>query len=334
MSGSTKGSTTETRGESVTASKQFAPDTVKPYRETTHSTSWLLKLSEGPLWAYLLLVPSLILVCAVVLYPVADGIILSFREMRLTRPGLGTPFVGLRQYQKLIHDPVVHTAAVNTLVWVVVGAVSQFVLGLVAALALNRPLPGVKIARVLVLLPWLMPSVVVAYMWNLMLDSRLGVINDLLVRIGILDSYRAWFADPSTALLTVLVAELWRWFPFFALFLLAGLQAIPQELYDAAALDGAGHWDQFRAITWPLLMPLIVAATVLRVIGLVNSPDLLIVLTNGGPGFSTQVLSLYAFQTAYQSFNFGYAAALSVVLLLVLIVFTVVYVKASGVAKE
>jgi multiple sugar transport system permease protein len=132
----------------------------------------------------------------------------------------------------------------------------------------------------------------------------------------------------------VLLAELWRWFPFFTLFLLAGLSAIPQELYDAAAMDGAGHRRQFVDITLPLLQPVIVASVVLRVISLVNSPDLLVVLTNGGPGYKTQILSLYAFQTAYNSFNFGYAAAISVVMLLALAVFTVIYVRVSRVTRE
>lgn len=294
----------------------------------------LLMISEGRWWAYLLILPSLIMVSAVVIYPVGSGILLSFQEMRLTRPDLGTPYIGFRHYINLLQDPVFRTAAVNTLIWVIVGALSQFLVGLGAALALNRPLPGIRIARVLILLPWLMPSVVAGHMWAMMLDSRLGVINDLLVKLNILNSYHAWFADPQTAFPTVMLVELWRWFPFFTLFVLAGLQAIPQELYDAVAMDGGGHWRQFRDITLPLLTPVIVASTVLRVISLVNSPDLMVVLTNGGPGYRTQILSLYAFQTAYQSFNFGYAAALSVVLLLLLIVFTIVYVRISGVTKE
>jgi multiple sugar transport system permease protein len=297
-------------------------------------TGKLAMISEGRFWAYLLLLPSLILVLAVVIYPVGSGILLSFREMRLTRPDLGTPFVGLQHYADILRDPIVRVAARNSVIWIVVGSLSQFLLGLVTALALNQPIPGFRIARILVLLPWFMPSVVAGHMWALLLDSRLGVINDLLVRVGILDSYHAWFADPSTALPAVLVAELWRHFPFFTLLILAGLQAIPQDLYDAAAMDGAGYWHRFRDVTMPLLMPVIVAATILRVIGLVNSPDLLVVLTGGGPGRATETVSLYAFQAAYLKFDFGYAAALSVVLLLVLIVFTAVYVRASGVTKE
>jgi multiple sugar transport system permease protein len=294
--------------------------------------------SEGRLWAYALILPSLLLVLAVLIYPVGSGILLSFREMRLTRPDLGTAFVGLRHYIELIGDPVFRTSVFNTVIWVIAGTTTQFLLGLFTALGLNRALhrtlPGMRLARVLVLLPWVMPSVVAGHMWALMLDSRLGVINDLLVRLGILSEYQAFFADASTALPAVLVVSLWGSFPFFTLFFLAGLQGIPDELYEAAAVDGASLSLQFRHITFPLLLPIIVATIVLRVIGMVNAPDLLIVLTGGGPGHSTQVLSLYAFQKAYAEFDFGYAAAISVVMLLLLMAFTVVYVRISGVMKE
>ena len=298
----------------------------------------LALFSEGRSWAYVLLLPSLVLVLAVLIYPVGSGILLSFKEMRLTRPDLGTPFVGLRHYVELVSDPVFRISLINTVVWVVAGTLSQLALGMVTALALNRALhralPGMRVARVLVVLPWVMPSVVAGHMWALMLDSRLGVINDVLVRLGVLSEYHAFFADPATALPAVLVVSLWGSFPFFTLFILAGLQGIPDDLYEAASVDGAGLWLQFRLVTLPLLMPIIVATVVLRVIGMVNAPDLLIVLTGGGPGHATQVLSLYAFQKAYAEFDFGYAAAVSVFMLLLLMAFTVVYVRVSGVMKE
>ena len=294
----------------------------------------LADLSERKGWAYFLLIPSILMVGAVVVYPVASGILLSFRQMQINRPRLGEPWVGLDQYRRLWEDDVFRTAAGNTVYWVVGGAISQFLIGLISALALNRSLPGFRMARVVILLPWLLPSVVAAHMWALLLDSRLGVVNDLLIKANILGTPRAWFAEPDTAFPAVLVAELWRWFPFFTLFLLAGLSSIPDELYDAAAMDGAGMLRKFIDITLPLLQPVIVASVILRVISLVNSPDLLVVLTNGGPGQKTQILSLYAFQTAYNSFNFGYAAAISVVLLLVLVVFTIVYVRISKVTQE
>ncbi|HEY8601302.1 MAG TPA: sugar ABC transporter permease [Thermomicrobiales bacterium] len=293
----------------------------------------LALISEGRYWAYFLLIPSMILLLAIIVYPIGSGILLSFRTMRLTRPDLGTPFIGLQHYADLMRDPVFRLAARNTVIWVVLGASSQFVVGLITALALNRKVRGIWLIRILVLVPWFLPSVVAGHIWALMLDPRLGVINDLLVKVGILDQYRSWFSNPVTSLPTVLTVDLWRSFPYFSLFLLAGLQAIPEELYEAASVDGAGYWQRFRQITMPLLAPVIVATVVLRVIGLVNSPDLLIVLTNGGPGNSTQVLSLFAFQTAYTAFNFGYAAAISVVILLLLMAFTVVYVRVSGAAK-
>jgi ABC-type sugar transport system permease subunit len=168
----------------------------------------LSAVTEGRYWAYVLIAPSLILVGAVVVYPVIDGVLLSFREYRLNRPALGTPWIGLDHYRTLASDPVIRVALRNTLIWVTVGAISQFVLGLISALALHRSLRGFQLARVLVLIPWLLPSVVSANMWRLMLDSRLGVVNELLARIGVIESSRAWFTNPSTALYEVLAVEL------------------------------------------------------------------------------------------------------------------------------
>lgn len=294
----------------------------------------LVAVTEGRYWAYLLIAPSLVLVGAVVVYPVIDGILLSFREYRLNRPALGTPWIGLEHYRTMASDPIIRTALRNTMVWVTVGSISQFLLGLIAALALHRPLPGMALARILVLIPWLLPSVVSANMWRLMLDSRLGVVNDVLIRINVMDTPRAWFTSPDWALFEVLGVELWKNFAFFTLFIMAGLHAIPQELYDAASVDGSGAWRRFRHITVPLLMPVIVAAVILRVIGLFNSPDVLLILTGGGPGNATQTISLYGFQTAYLKFDFGYAASISVLALACLMAFTVVYVRVSGVTKE
>lgn len=303
-------------------------------RDRRTSSNAIVSLIEGRYWAYLLLIPSLMLVAAVVVYPVISGVLLSFREYRLNRPALGTPWIGLEHYREMWHDEVIRVALRNTVVWVVVGSISQFVLGLITALALHRGLRGFRIAAVLVLIPWLLPSVVSANMWRLMLDSRLGVVNELLGRAGLINPGHAWFTDPRTALYEVLVVELWKNFAFFTLFFLAGLYAIPSEYYEASSVDGSGAWQRFRDITIPMLMPVIVGATILRVIGLFNSPDILLILTGGGPGHATQTISLYGFQTAYLRFDFGYAAAISVLALGCLMAFTIVYVRASGVTKE
>jgi multiple sugar transport system permease protein len=291
-------------------------------------------ISETRRWAYFLLLPSLVLVAAVALYPVASGVWLGFQRYNLLR----TPspsFIGLGQYVDLWGDTVFWTSVRNTAVWVTVGSVSQFLLGLVTALALNRPgIRGLGVFRVGLLLPWLMPTVVAGHMWSLLLDSRLGVVNDVLVRAGLLSNYVAWFAQAQTAMGAVLVVDLWKNFPFFTLLLLAGLQGVPDELYEAAEVDGANAWYRFVRITLPLLTPVIVAAVILRVIGLVNAPDLMIVLTHGGPGLATHVLSLLAFNDAYTGFDFGAAAAVATVMLVLLMVFTSVYVRVSGATRE
>jgi multiple sugar transport system permease protein len=302
---------------------------------TLRRPSWTLgEISESRRWAYYLLLPSLLLVAAVAIYPVASGVWLSFQRYNLLRTPVPS-FIALSQYADLASDPVFWTAARNTAAFVSVGAATQFLLGLITALALNRP--GVRalgFLRVGLLLPWLMPTVVAGHMWSLLLDSRLGVVNDLLVRIGLLHGYVAWFAQAETAMGAVLLVDLWKNFPFFTLLLLAGLQGVPDELYEAAEVDGAGPWYRFLSITMPLLTPVIVAAVILRVIGLVNSPDLMIILTHGGPGLATHVLSLLAFNNAYTGFDFGAAAAVATVMLAVLMVFTSAYIRVSGVTRD
>jgi multiple sugar transport system permease protein len=302
---------------------------------TVGPSTWnLADLSETRRWAYFLLLPSLLLVAAVALYPVGSGVWLSFQRYNLLRAPVPT-FIGLGQYADLVADPVFWASVRNTVVWVTVGAGSQFLLGLITALALNRPgVRGLGFLRVGLLLPWLMPTVVAGHMWSLLLDSRLGVVNDLLMRLGLVQTYVAWFAQAETAMWAVLIVDLWKNFPFFTLLLLAGLQGVPDELYEAAEVDGAGAWYRFLRITLPLLTPVIVAAVILRVIGLVNAPDLMIILTHGGPGLATHVLSLLAFNNAYTGFNFGAAAAVATVMLVLLMLFTSAYVRVSGVTRE
>jgi multiple sugar transport system permease protein len=294
---------------------------------------WTGRLSERRSWAWLLLLPCLAMILAIVLYPTAHGFWLGLHEMRLTRPDRDG-FVGLRHFTDIADDPLFWLSLQNTVIWVAGAVIGELLLGLAAALVLNRDLPGFKLAAALVLLPWFLPNVVAGNIWAMMLDPRLGVINDVLVRIGVLETYRAWFAEPDYALLAALLVEIWHGFPFFALLILAALKAIPGDLYEAAACDGARAWRQFVHVTLPQLRMIIVASVVLRVISLVNSPEILLILTGGGPGRSTQVLSLYAFLKAYKEFNFGYASALATVMFLLLMLFSWAYVRLSNVMKD
>lgn len=296
--------------------------------------TWLGNLSESRRWPVILLVPSLLIIAFVILYPTLQGIGLSFREMRLTRPDLGTGFIGLRHFVDMWNDPTFWGALWTTFYWVTLAVVMELALGMGSALALNRDSAAMRVLTVCILLPWFLPNVVAANMWALMLDSRLGVVNEILVQVGLLDEYRAWFADPDTAMFAAVLIEAWHGYPFFTLLILAGLKAIPRDLYGAAAVDGANALQAFRNITLPMLNTIIVAAVILRVISLANSPEMLLILTEGGPGNATQVLSLYAFKTAYVQFDFGYAAALSVVTLILLMTFCMIYLRISRVLEQ
>src|SRR4051794_26767848 len=191
------------------------------------------ELSETRYWMYLLLLPSALLITAIVLFPTVYGFQLSFTEMRLNRPAANGAFVGLKHYQRMMADPIFWLSLRNTAVWVTFSILIEFSVGLVAALALNRNLRGSKVLAVLILVPYFLPNVVAGNMWALMLDSRVGVINDLLVRVGLLGSYKAWFADPNTAMAAAIFIEAWHSFPFFTLLIMAGLKGIPSDLYKA-----------------------------------------------------------------------------------------------------
>jgi multiple sugar transport system permease protein len=285
-------------------------------------------------WAWALLIPSLVLVTALVAYPLVTGISLSLHSVVLNRPGLGRPFVGLENYARLLADETVRTALVNTVVYVVAGVLSQLLVGLGAAVLLNRASRLAWVARTAVMLPWFMPPVVAAYMWAFMLDPRFGILTRLAGLLGVDTGGQGVFADPALALWGVLLVELWRSYPFFTLFFLAGLQSIPEELRDATAVDGATRWQHFRYVTMPLLRPVILVSSLLEGIRLANSPTLILLLTNGGPGDATQVMSLYAFQQAYLKFDFGYASSIAVAMLVLIIGFSIVYIRTAGGGRD
>jgi multiple sugar transport system permease protein len=179
-----------------------------------------------------------------------------------------------------------------------------------------------------------MPPVVTAYMWRFMLDAQYGIVTLLVAPLGIDLGGQGIWADPDKALYGVLFVELWRSYPFFTLFILAGIQGIPAELRESTAIDGASSFQHFRYVMLPLLKPVLFVSTILEAIKLINSPTLVLLMTEGGPGDSTMVVPLLAFKQAYQAFDFGYASAISVAVLIGISGFAMVYIRSVGFGKE
>lgn len=257
--------------------------------------------------AWLMLAPALLVLFALSLYP----LIFSVRVSVTTSAGGWT----LRHFTRLFADRFFGIALAQTLVYTLAALVLELSLGLLLALLLNQELRGRNIFRSLFLLPMLLPPVVVAVMWRLLYNPNFGLINGTFKSFGVDTSSWMWIAGQKTALLSVILVDVWQWTPFMFLLLLAGLQSLPVEPYEAAKIDGASTWQMFRDITWPLLKPTVLVAVLFRLLDLVRIFDQIFILTEGGPGFATETASLYIYRTAFRFFNFGYAAALSFVLL-------------------
>ncbi len=280
---------------------------------------------------YALLLPAVALMLLIVLYPISRSVYLSFHEYSLLNPKeMG--YVGLGKFQKALNDRLFWLSLRTTLIWVIGIVPVQLVLGLGVALLLNRPLPWRGLIRALVLIPWVFPGVLNALMWTWMYDGNYGVINDILVRLHVQTQFYPFLAKPGTALPAVMITTIWQGTPFFAIMLLAALQAVPDELYEAAKIDGASPWQEFRYITIPGIRPTIIITTLLRTIWVANYIEVIYVMTGGGPGYATLTLPVHTFLQAYAALDFGYAAALSlflVVLLSAVVAAYIVYLRRS-----
>jgi len=271
---------------------------------------------------YLLVAPALAVLLALSIYPLLYSITVSLQQETAS----GVVWT-LAHFKRLGTDNFFRTALVHTFVYAVVALTFEFLLGLALALLLNQQMRGRGLFRASLLVPMMLPSVVVGIVWRLMLNPDFGAINGTLKHFGVNTESLTWTASPRLALLSVIAVDVWQWTPFVFLVLLAGLQAIPQEPYEAALIDGSSRWQTFRHITLPLLKPAILIVLLLRTIDLVRVFDQIFILTEGGPAFATETISLYIYRTAFRFFDFGYAAAMSFVLLALTNIISVVYIK-------
>lgn len=262
----------------------------------------------------LMVIPGIGLVLGVVAYPVGWNLVNSLTNKSTRFPI--TNFVGLDNYTALVGDPAFWSSVTRTVGWTVASVLGQLVLGLVAALALQHIRRGQGPMRMALLIPWAFPSIVLAFNWRFMLNGLNGVVNDVLLRMGLIDAPAAWLSDTSTAMASIVVMNIWFGFPFMMIALLAGLQTIPQEVYDSSSVDGASFWQQTIHITLPMLKQLIGALVLLRAIWVFNNFDFVFLTTGGGPVNATETLSVYAYKIGWSEGNLGKMAAASTVLIL------------------
>jgi len=268
---------------------------------------------------YLLLAPTVAVLLALTIYPLVYSIRISLQN----ESGAWT----LQNFTRLVSDQFFLSALAHTIVYAVIALTLEFLLGLALALLLNTQMRGRSVFRSLLLVPMMLPPVVVGVVWRLMLNSNFGALNGTLKTIGFNTERLTWTASPKLAMASVIIADAWQWTPFMFLILLAGLQAIPQEPYEAAVIDGSSAWQTFRHVTLPLLKPAILIALLLRTMDLLRVFDQIFILTEGGPGFATETVSLYIYRTAFRFSNFGYAAAMSFVLLVITNVISAGYIR-------
>lgn len=280
--------------------------------------------------AWRLVLPAVLTILLVALFPLLWTVWESLHLHDLRMPWLGKPFIGLDNYIEALQDPRFWSALGHTLFFAATSVSLELLLGLVLALALNRTFRGRGVVRAAVLIPWAIPTVVSALLWRFMFEGQHGIINRGLLQMGPVDQPIIWFIDPHAAWVPIILADVWKTTPFVALLLLAGLQNIDASLYEAARIDGASAWRQFRHVTLPLLRPAILVALIFRTLDAFRVFDLVYALTGGGPGTSTEPIALYTFNTLLQNLQFGYGSALSVIVFLLTFSLALVYIRVLG----
>jgi trehalose/maltose transport system permease protein len=281
---------------------------------------------------WLLLLPALAVVAFVAIYPLGKTVYQSFTNQEFLAGIEPTKWVGLQNYRDLWHDTIFRQSVWETVKFTLITVSFEFVLGMIIALVVNSNFKGRGAMRAAMLVPWAIPTVVAAQMWKWMFDDVFGVINDAGVRLHILHHSVAWISQPSTALAAVSAVDIWKTTPFVALLLLAGLQVIPRDLYEAADVDGASKWQQFWRITLPLLRPAILVTLIFRTLDALRVFDVFYVFYGNRP--DTQTMAIYAQSTIVSDGHVGYGSAVSVAIFLIIGLFVVIYVTFMRVTEE
>ncbi len=275
---------------------------------------------------FVLLGPTLLVLLALLLYPTGYVLVVSFQDYELTDPAAGSPFVGVENYTTLLTDPTFFTALWKSIVFTVGSVALSFVIGLAIALLLSRrDLQGTGFTRTAILIPMILTPMVIGAVFRFMLERDNGIINQILGLVGI-ERY-PFLADPTWAMVSIILVDVWQWTPFAVLVLLAGLESLPEEPFEAARVDGATRWTEFRYITLPLLAAPIAVVLLIRTMDAFREFDKIFIMTAGGPGVATETLPLFLYRAGFQDFDMGLSAATGVIMLIIVTLVSLFYVR-------
>jgi multiple sugar transport system permease protein/N,N'-diacetylchitobiose transport system permease protein len=273
--------------------------------------------------------PAAITILLVVLVPLVRAAWMSLFDISLVRPGQ-EPFVGLGNYTDQLTNPDFWASVFRALYFTLVSTMLELTLGLALALLMDQPLRGRWILRTLIILPWALPTVVNALMWRWIDNAEYGALNALLTQLHLISDYQVWLSDPDRAMWMVIIADVWKMTPLVAILLLAGLQSVDRELLEAAQVDGASAFQAFFRVLMPLIAPVVLVVLVLRTMEAFKVFDLIWIMTGGGPANATQTVAIYAYQTAYQGFDFGSGAALGYLIAMIIMFMAAIYLRLLG----
>ena len=294
-------------------------------KQNSSMTSAMQKRNREP---YLFLMPTLILLVLMFGFPLINSFVMAFQHYKLTSPG-NIYFNGVDNFRKLFSDPDVWLIIRNSVIYVVASVTGQFLLGLALALTLKKPFPMKGLYHAIVFLPWAFSAFVIGLIQRWSFNGEYGVINNLLLKLQLISEKITWLGTPGLSLLVVILAMIWMGIPFFAIMILAAMQSIPADVYEASFIDGCGPIRRFFSITLPYIKPTLIVTVLLRTIWIFNSFDLIVVITNGGPANYSQTLPSYMYTKAFSSYDFGLASSLGVMLMAVLVVYVTIFLRTT-----
>lgn len=282
---------------------------------------------------YLMVAPALIIIILIAIYPIIKTFWNSFFDMQLQNPD-ATKFIGIKNYIKMVADPVIWQSLWNTFYFTFFSVIIELVLGFVLALIMNSNFRGKGIVRTSILIPWAIPGIIVALMWQFMFNDKLGVINEILINLHIIKTPIVWLGTKGYAMWAIIIADVWKQLPFMALMLLAGLQIVPEELYEAAEVDGASYFRKFWSITLPYIKNVVVVVLLFRIIGALRIFDTIYGMTSGGPGNSTVSIIMYAYKQLFNNLDIGYGSAVAMLSFVIIFILCLAYLKLLGSRNE